>query len=463
MTDPTTDPTGPKRNPDGQPSGSARRRLTANRADGLGTVVKPQFSQPVRQSFLMLAVLALVIAGAWFAYGRILPIFAANRWLNGLILGVFVLGVLACFWQVAQLVQSVSWIERFAARRRQTLGLMPGESAPAGDPLQEAPRLLAPLASLLGARDSTGGVISTGASRSILDSVATRIDEARDITRYLANLLIFLGLLGTFYGLATTVPAVVDTIRALAPQEGESGVEVFEKLMGGLESQLGGMGIAFSSSLLGLAGSLVVGLLELFVTHGQNRFYRELEEWMSGFTRISLAGSEGEAVDQVAIAGFLDQIASQMDRLQQFHAERDLDRDQAAAQADERVIVMAEAVEAMLRQVEAEREGSAARAATLSDGLNRIADGQERLIAQGEMNTRTPAQDMTDRGPDLSRLESALHRIADDLNAGREEMLVELRSDLLVLTRAVRAARFGDPFRDDQLPPLRGHRGPDQG
>ncbi|AUH35548.1 biopolymer transporter ExbB [Paracoccus tegillarcae] len=430
----------------------------------MATVVKPQFSQPVRQSFLMLAVLALVITGAWFAYGRILPIFAANLWLNGLILGVFVLGVLACFWQVAQLVQSVSWIERFAARRRQALGLTPGEVTPAVDPQQAAPRLLAPLASLLGARDSTGGVISTGASRSILDSVATRIDEARDITRYLANLLIFLGLLGTFYGLATTVPAVVDTIRALAPQEGETGVEVFEKLMGGLETQLGGMGIAFSSSLLGLAGSLIVGLLELFVTHGQNRFYRELEEWMSGFTRISLAGSEGEAVDQVAIAGFLDQMAGQMDRLQQYHAERDLDRDQAAAQADERVVVMAEAVETLLRQVESERDSSVARAASMASGLNRIADGQDRLIAQGEAVARLPAQNTaSERGLDLSRLESALHRIADDLNVGREEMLVELRSDLLVLTRAVRAARFGDPFRDDQLPSFRGHNPQDQG
>ncbi|TRW95807.1 hypothetical protein FNJ84_15110 [Paracoccus sp. M683] len=446
--------------------------MTANRAQALGPTVKPQFSQPVRQSFLMLAVLALVIAGAWFAYGRILPIFAANRFLNGLILGVFVLGVLACFWQVAQLVKSVSWIERFAAHRRQSLNLgqtLADDAPPATAALDEAPRLLAPLAGLLGTRDATGGVISTSAGRSILDSVATRIDEARDITRYLANLLIFLGLLGTFYGLATTVPAVVDTIRALAPQEGETGVEVFDKLMGGLEAQLGGMGIAFSSSLLGLAGSLVVGLLELFVTHGQNRFYRELEEWMSGFTRISLAGGDGEAVDQAAIAGFLDQMAGQMHRLQQFHAERDIQRDQASAHADERVVVMAEAVEALLRQVEAERESTLARAASLTSGLNRLVDGQDRLVAQGEAMARLPQTPppapapAPDHGPELARIESALHRIADDLNAGREEMLVELRSDLLVLTRAVRAARFGDPFRDDQLPSLRGHHTPDQG
>ena len=113
-----------------------------------------------------------------------------------------------------------------------------------------------------------------------------KLDEVRDITRYIVNLLIFLGLLGTFYGLATTVPAVVETIKSLAPKEGQSGLEVFEGLMVGLESQLGGMGTAFASSLLGLAGSLVVGLLELFAGHGQNRFYMELEEWLSSISKI---------------------------------------------------------------------------------------------------------------------------------------------------------------------------------
>ena len=162
--------------------GAARRRITAKKAERLGTVVKPQFSQPVRQSFLMLAVLVLVILGAWFAYGRILPIFSANLFLNGLILAVFVLGVLGCYWQVAQLVQSVSWIERFAASRREALAAGRSVASAEANQPNDAPRLLAPLAALLGNRDATGGVISTGASRSILDSVATRIDEARDLS-----------------------------------------------------------------------------------------------------------------------------------------------------------------------------------------------------------------------------------------------------------------------------------------
>ncbi|MAN55477.1 MAG: biopolymer transporter ExbB [Paracoccus sp.] len=394
---------------------------------------------------LMLTVLALVLAGGWIAYGRILPIFMANRWLNGLILTVFGLGVLACFWQVGQLVRSVSWIERFASRRRNAVEK--GVAARGMGDSDVPPRLLAPLAALLGTRGPAGGVISTGSARSILDSVATRIEELRDITRYLSNLLIFLGLLGTFYGLATTVPAVVDTIRALAPQEGESGIAVFDKLMGGLEAQLGGMATAFSSSLLGLAGSLVVGLLELFVTHGQNRYYRELEEWMSGFTRVSLGSTEGEGANDAAIAGFLEQMADQMERLQQYHAERDAGRDDAAAMADERIVVMAEAREALVRRAEAERESTVARAASLSGALNRVAEGQERLVELAQSRADQPAP----VPPDLSGIETALQRMVADLNEGRDEMLAELRSDILVLTRAVRAARFGDPFRDDLL------------
>ena len=141
--------------------------------------------------------------------------------------------------------------------------------------------------------------ISSSSAHSILESVATRIDEARDITRYLTNLLIFLGLLGTFYGLATTIPAIVNTIKSLAPGPGESGLDVFTKLMAGLQAQLGGMSTAFSSSLMGLAGSLVVGLLELFASHGQNRFFRELEEWVSSITRLGLASGDSEGAGSV--------------------------------------------------------------------------------------------------------------------------------------------------------------------
>lgn len=423
----------------------ASRRISARRDAAAALPTQPHFSQPVRQIVMMLTLLAVVMFGAWVAYGRILPIFKANLLLNGVILGTFALGVLACFWQVGQLIRSVSWIERFAARRRNAIekGIAARPQNGDGD---TPPRLLAPLAALLGSRGPVGGSISTGSARSILDSVAQRIDELRDITRYLANLLIFLGLLGTFYGLAITIPAIVETIRSLAPQEGESGIQVFEKLMNGLEGQLGGMATAFSSSLLGLAGSLVVGLLELFVTHGQNRFFRELEEWMSGFTSISLADAEGDNLDHAAIAGFMEQMAAQMVRLQQYHAERDAARDDAASLADERIVIMAEALEALVHRTESERETSLARVAALNTTLNQLVEGQRQMIDLARQQDAPPPP------PDLSGVESALDRLTSDLGESRAQMLSDLRTDLLVLTRAVRAARFNDPFRDDLLP-----------
>ncbi|MDO5657145.1 MAG: hypothetical protein Q4G36_02330 [Paracoccus sp. (in: a-proteobacteria)] len=382
MTDETSTP------PEAEPAtregatreGATRGRLSARRIEARAAQ-QPRFSQPVRQILLMLIVLALVAAGGWFAYGRIYSIFAANPVLNGIILGVFVLGVLACFWQVAQLIQSVIWIERFAEARRNAAA---SGVAAQGQGDVVPPRLLGPLATLLGGRGPAGGVISTGSARSILDSVATRIDEARDITRYLSNLLIFLGLLGTFYGLATTVPAVVETIRALAPQEGETGLEVFEKLMSGLEAQLGGMATAFSSSLLGLAGSLVVGLLELFVTHGQNRFYRELEEWMSSFTRIGLGGDEGDKLDQASLAAFLDRMADQMAVMQDFYLERDELREAEAAGNDSRIAALGHDTARLGAYLAEDAQTRAADRARMTDAMAQLAEGQTRLVALAE-------------------------------------------------------------------------------
>jgi hypothetical protein len=171
--------------------------------------VATTFSQPIRAITTMLLVCILVGAGAWFIHGTVLGILDTNPVLNGVIGFVFIVGVMSCFWQVWILAQSVYWIENFVRGTPGTEEMMP-------------PRLLAPLAALLRSRSARMS-ISASSSRSIQESVVQRIDEARDITRYLINLLVFLGLLGTFWGLATTVPAVVETIRSLAPQEGKAG------------------------------------------------------------------------------------------------------------------------------------------------------------------------------------------------------------------------------------------------
>jgi hypothetical protein len=384
--------------------------------------VAPQFSQPVRQILLMLIVLGLTGFGAFMALPRVLPVFEANPYLNGFILFVFFIGVVACFWQVFQLIGSVRWIEDFAAGRR-------------GHTTAKAPRLLAPLAQLMRQRGNKRMEIASGSARSILDSVAQRIDEAREITRYIVNLLIFLGLLGTFYGLATTVPAVVDTIRSLAPQEGEGGVEVFNRLMTGLEAQLGGMGVAFASSLLGLAGSLVVGLLELFAGHGQNRFYRELEEWMSSITRVGFAAGDGEGGgENAALAAFLEQVSEQMDALQQVVTQSDVSR----AMVDEKLGVLADSVERLTHRMSETNP--------INTALMQVAEGQERLISTIESHQATAA----DTGLDaesrmrLRSIDVQMLRILEEISAGRQETMTEIRTDLAALTKIFNQLRAGE-------------------
>jgi len=369
-----------------------------------------RFSQPIRQIVTMLVVVALVAVGAWLLHETVFGIIGTNPWLNGFIAGVFLLAVVTCFWQVLILVKSVSWIESFARHE-------PG-SADA-----EAPQLLAPLAQLLRTRGARSQ-LSNSSTRSILESVATRIDEARDITRYLINLLIFLGLLGTFYGLATTVPAVVDTIRSLAPQEGESGLDVFSKLMGGLESQLGGMGTAFSSSLLGLAGSLVVGLLELFAGHGQNRFYRELEDWLTSITRVGFAGVEGDG-DGAPTAALMDHVSAQIEVLQTIAAQTE-----AGRQAQEEAMAALTAAVARLSQNLGAEAGQTA-------ALTRIAEGQERLIA-ALTGAEGGAHSDAESRMRLRSIDVQLLKILEELSAGRAESLADLRADLTGLTTAVR-------------------------
>lgn len=279
--------------------------------------VELHFSQPIRQVLLMLSVLALTSAGTVVAAPRVLAVFTANLWLNGFILFVFFVGVISCFVQVVQLIKSVRWIEEFVNK--------PDKGS------AKAPQLLAPLATLLRSRGASIQ-ISASSSQSILESVSTRVEEAREITRYIVNLLIFLGLLGTFYGLATTVPALVETIRSLAPQEGETGFEVFTRLMSGLEGQLSGMGVAFASSLLGLAGSLVVGLLELFAGQAQNRFYRELEEWLSTITSFNVTVDEGNSsTDNTILLGIFERLGDQIELMERF-----LNKDQSTMAPTER-------------------------------------------------------------------------------------------------------------------------------
>jgi hypothetical protein len=228
--------------------------------------------------FLVLAVLLTIILDG--QTGQLRRSFLANPGLNGLIIGVLVVGVVYSFRQVLRLYPEINWVNNF---RISDPGLT----------VEKSPVLLAPMATML--RDRTGQLsLATGAMRSLLDSVASRLEEQRETTRYLIGLLIFLGLLGTFWGLLETVSTVGNTINSLDTNAAES-VLLFDQLKEGLAGPLRGMGIAFSSSMFGLAGSLIIGFLDLQAGHAQGRFYNELEDWLSGITELQLAEAPGAA------------------------------------------------------------------------------------------------------------------------------------------------------------------------
>jgi len=364
-----------------------------------------QFTQPVNQIITMLLIVIAVFVGGYFLYPAVSPIFVASPYLNGFIFIVFLGGLVSCFGQVVSLVKSVSWIEGFVIDR-------------VGHDLIKPPGLMASLAALLSDSGARHALTSTS-TRSILDSAATRLDEGREITRYIINLLIFLGLLGTFYGLATTVPAVVDTIRSLAPQEGSTGLDVFAKLMTGLEAQLGGMGTAFGSSLLGLAGSLVVGILDLFAGRGQNRFYRELEEWLSSITKITIGGdSVGDS--DLAGAGLFQHANANMENMNSLFA-------QTAGRMDQ----LAVSIEHMVQHT-----------ASLHD-VNNLAF---QSIAQGQQNLVDAVMKMQEDGDGildaetrmrLKNIDTQLLRILEETSTGRNESTQELRQNINALTSAI--------------------------
>ncbi len=230
----------------------------------------------VWRMFLFLVLTGLIVA---IINKQILANFDNNRPLNSLIIGVLIFGILLTFQQVLRLYPEVRWVNNF---RISDPGLA----------MDHAPVMLAPMAMMLRRRQGQAA-LSTTAMRSILDSIASRLDESRETTRYLVGLLIFLGLLGTFWGLLLTTGSVGDTIAALNT-EGKESAQVFQELKTGLEAPLKGMGTAFSASLFGLAGSLILGFLDLQAGQAQSRFYNELEEWLSTITELRADGP-GEA------------------------------------------------------------------------------------------------------------------------------------------------------------------------
>jgi hypothetical protein len=275
--------------------------------------------------FLVLCGLLVVVL-----YRQIWTAFLANPGLNAVIIGVLIVGIMLSFRQVIRLYPEVAWVNGFRL-------------ADPGLAIERAPKLLAPMAAILG--DRIGRMaMSAQLMRSILDSIATRLDEARDLSRYMTGLLVFLGLLGTFWGLIETVGSVGNVIGSL--KVGGDAGSVFDALKEGLAAPLSGMGISFSSSLFGLAGSLVLGFLDLQSGQAQNRFYTDLEDWLSTTVRDLSLDAEGPAAP-----GLSNEIRLAIERLRESIGEAGSSKAATTAMAN-----LAEAIQGLVHHMRTEQQ-----------------------------------------------------------------------------------------------------------
>ncbi len=362
----------------------------------------------------------IFLAAAALAAGLLLPqlknAFLANPLLNGLILGVLLVGIAYIFRQVLTLNKEIAWIETY----RKGGNPVSAEAA--------APKLLGPMVTMMGDRDRRL-TMSAVSMRHLLDSISSRLDEFRDISRYLIGLLIFLGLLGTFWGLLKTINSVSDVIGALPAGTGDLTV-IFNNLKSGLTAPLSGMGIAFSSSLFGLAGSLVLGFLDLQLGQAQNRFYNDLEEWLSGLTRLSSAATIGDGEQSVPayVQALLEQTAESLENLQRILARGEDSR----IAANNSTMALTEKLTTLTDQMRTEQNLMIKLAESqleLKSVLTRVAEVSE---------AREPAIDDATRGH-IRNIEVYLARMLEEVTQGRTQTVEELRSEIKLLARTIAA------------------------
>ena len=369
-------------------------------------------SRPKRFFTRMILFLAAVVVGIIFLFPMLRDAFFANPALNGMILSVLVIGIVFIFRMVLMLNPEVAWIENY---RRGSLSA-------------HSPRLLSPVATMIGNKHRKLS-LSALSLRSLLDSISARLDEARDISRYLIGLLIFLGLLGTFWGLLETVASVGGVIASLEMPSAELGT-AFRELQSGLEAPLSGMGTAFSSSLFGLAGSLVLGFLDLQAGQAQNRFYNELEEWLASQTRLSSGGGvvEGDQSVPAYIQALLEQTADNLENLQ---------------------LVMSRSEE---RQV-----SSAANFVTLNERLGSLTDQMRAeqafmvKLAENQLELKPILAKLTETASEgnfgideatrthIRNLDVHIAQLLEDIPSGRDQLVQELRNEIKLLARTVAA------------------------
>jgi hypothetical protein len=373
-------------------------------------------TRPTR--FLIRTLLFLVaVAGVVAAlFDGIAGAFAHHMALNGLILGVLALGIGFNLRQIFGLNREIDWIDSFRAGRPTLSGT--------------APKLLAPMVKMFGER--TGKFqLSPVATRSLLDSIASRLDESRDLSRYFVGLLIFLGLLGTFWGLLQTVSAVGGVIGTLSAATDTN--SLFRELQAGLQAPLGGMGTAFGTSLFGLAGSIVLGFCDLQAGQAQNRFYNELEDWLSAQTRISsssIGTGDGDATVPAYIQALLETTADNLESLQRTMARGEEGRAhgaQASAALADRLGALADQMKAEQQLLLKLAEGQV----ELRAALTRLADMPRAAGGGGGLDDSSRAH--------IRNMDLALTRLVEETGTGRLQMTQDLRNEIRLLARTIAA------------------------
>jgi hypothetical protein len=384
-------------------------------------------TRPTSYLIRMLAFMAAVMVMAGLLSSALFTAFSANPLLNALICLVLLIGVGWNVRQVTRLAPEVTWLETFQ-RARPRLASLP------------APRLLAPMASMLATRAQKGRdagtperfTISAPAMRSLLDSIASRLDESRELSRYMTGLLIFLGLLGTFWGLLQTVSSVGDVIAGMSVGSGDINA-LFEQLKSGLAKPLKGMGTAFSSSMLGLAGALVLGFLDLTAGQAQNRFFNELEEWLAGITRLSsgVLGGEGEGSVPVYVQALLEQTAENMENLQRILARGEEGR----REGNQTILALTERIASLSDSMRANQQV-----------MTRMAEAQQSLAPalQRMAEARDGAGDDVSRAH-LRNIELYAQRLLSEMEQGRAQSTSEIRSEIKILTRTIAAISEEQP------------------
>ncbi len=371
-----------------------------------------------RMGVFVVAALALAVVLA----NTLASAFLSNPYLNGTILLVLVFGIVFHFRQVLALGPELKWLDS-DARLREKEGATP----------MPRPRLLAAVAQLFADRPADRGPlpITAAAERSLLEGVETRLDESREIGRYLTRLLVFLGLLGTFWGLLSVLSAIGRTIAGLSVETSDVSL-LFESLKAGLERPLSGMAVAFSSSLFGLGGSLVLGFLDLQASQAQRAFLRRFEDWLRDHTRLvtgGVGGGEEGAAGGAYLAALIEQLADHLERMEVHAAE-----DRRLRTAREQVLgEIRDHLAALRSESGTVGETLAAIRDTVASELRTITG-----LAQG-LSAAKPAADPELR-THLARIEQALEALRTDIVTGREVLTESVRDDLRLLARTVAKA-----------------------